>query len=454
MAGFSFNNPFKAISVSFSNIGLSKTIGDGRGLSDTIPDKDAILNVANVSKDVDVKPKEPLEFDTIPELLGIDYVGYLIEKERYDKNLGWVRTDEYKILGSRANSFKDSRIAYGHQYRYRIRSLVKATTRRRISNFENTENKEDLGFFESKTVEESLEINSDILLDLDTLTNVGLYPQSSTGDNNTFDFELADGIKLIVDENGTQLSSIPTPPPVLGALATGDLSEKDLQQETNETITESEEGGIEYVSSYYAGKPSKRWLYIVAVESDPPPPPSAMKIIPNSVKKHIFITWLKPANSQRDIKSFRVYRRGKRGDQWQLLSEQDDPNNIFTDESVDFNQKYIYALTCVDAHGFESFLSVQIQTELNPDFSFEKREKDSKWISGSGAKLDELDLILKKFLERELPLIVENNISVIPTMSFTDKEKNLIIRITSLDTNEKKELKVNLKNLNIQEGLV
>jgi hypothetical protein len=125
--------------------------------------------------------------------------------------------------------------------------------------------------------------------------------------------------------------------------------------------------------------------------------------------------------------------------------------NLFVDRNVQVGRPYIYALTSVDVHGTESFLSTQIQAELNSNYALEKEEKKLKWISGSGAKPEEIDFVLKKFFNRTEQIVARRNIVLSPNTKFAEAEKNLIIKITSLDTHEVKELKVVLTNNNVKE---
>lgn len=150
---------------------------------------------------------------------------------------------------------------------------------------------------------------------------------------------------------------------------------------------------------------SKDWTYVDIYENEPPPPPTSIHVQPQTLNKKIFISWLKPSNSQRDIKSYRIWRRNALGQPWTLLKEilELDINsdgyldvntnsafyvrstknlkNFFIDANVSMGNKYIYALTCVDIHGIQSFMSTQIQAELNPKFNIEKQERAVKWIS-------------------------------------------------------------------------
>ena len=120
------------VHVNFTTTGISKVLGKSDNVNVLSPFKDDIVSASKVLENTKIDTKEPIGFTSIPELVGLDYVGYIIEKERLNKATGdWLRTDEYKIIGSRAIDFKDTRIAYGEVYRYRIKSIVKLTVKKK-----------------------------------------------------------------------------------------------------------------------------------------------------------------------------------------------------------------------------------------------------------------------------------------------------------------------------------
>jgi fibronectin type 3 domain-containing protein len=475
MPNLSFKNLFtrkqRRVRATFTNRGLAKVVKSARSLQDSSPDKQSVLNVVDTLADVKVEKKTPVSFKSIPELIGIDYVGYIVDKERLDPVSGqWIRTDEYKILGTEANTFKDSRVAYGHQYRYRIKSLIKVTTKVVKSNHSNLESFEDVKRFERKTLKRQLKSKSDLLANIGRITNIGLRNKSSQGKKSITHFDLMRGFKMRADERKTEpvRVSIRDPKGKIRNLRRskklavsdidflkGSISRESLQKEMIKNIRRSKEETVEYVSHYYESDPSKDWVYVNVTEDIPPPPPSSIKIVPSSPRAEITVTWLKPPNSQRDIKFFKLYRRNRVGQRWTMLKQFPEEENVYVDKfspaDVRVGRKVIYALTCVDAHGIESFLSIQTQAEFNPNYELEREERNLKWISGSGVEPEESNVVLKKFLDQELPTVAKRSIYIQPTRNFSDTEKNLILRITSLDTHEQKEFKVNLRNLNIRE---
>lgn len=467
------------VRVNFTNRGLSKILKSEKSLHDETPNKKNVVDLASKLADIKITSADPIKFQTIPEFLGIDYVGYVIEKERLNKNTDeWVRIDEFKILGSEANSFVDTRVAYGHSYRYRIKSIIKLTQKEAKSGFSHLEALRDIKDFETKKIKENLDKNKAVLEDLDKFTSKGLSNKSSSGRGHK-EVELIEGTSIRANESFTEvvsdsevsknnLRSLKNLKVEDLDIANGSASRSDLQKLINKNLKNFKETKIEYKSSYYESDPSKKWVYVDVVENEPPPPPETIKITPCSPKKQILISWLKPANSQRDIKFFKIYKRLSLGDNWKVVSQTEDADvdsdgfaekrsglipvnsNFFIDKNVQFGKQYIYALTCVDVHGIESFLSMQIGAQLNENFIIERQEKPLKWISGSGTSPDEVDFVIKKFLNRTEQIIAKKNIFIAPTTNFVEIEKDLIIKIKSLDTHETQEIRVSLRNTNVK----
>lgn len=472
------------VNINFTNRGFNRVFNQPEKISDATPDKEVILQMSELLADVKIDRGDPTLFRTIPEFLGVDYLGYIIEKERLDKSTGeWIRIDEYKIIGSKAGSFIDTRVSYGESYRYRIKTVIKVSKSNKIYGLSHLELVDDLIKFEAQKVKEALERKVSVIEQVDRFTNLGIIGKRSTGQV-LKEIELITGIDLVADESTTSIvkSSLQTIENLrsLQNLAVADIdmirgvaTSADLQKIINDALEEFQQQETQYFSSYYESKPSKNWTYVDVVENIPPPPPQTIKIVPNTPKREIAIYWLEPANAQRDIQYIKIYKRQALGQRWTVLtelreldldhdgfiSEQEQEaaaaaniranNNMFIDKNVVPGRKYIYALTCVDVHGIESFLSMQIQAELNPNYTLEKIEKPLKWISGSGARPDELNYVYKKFLNRTENIIAKRNIVLQPTTKFAETQKDFIIRLKSLDTHEVKELKVTLKNTNV-----
>lgn len=123
---------------------------------------------------------------------------------------------------------------------------------------------------------------------------------------------------------------------------------------------------------------------VQCVERIPPPPPESLRIRLDYRSKLPYITWQFPFNKQRDIKRFQIFKRSSINEAFVLLAEYDFDDSVirtsvgeiaqssklykmkfpklnFLDTSFVPGSNPIYALGCVDAHGFSSNLSAQIQ---------------------------------------------------------------------------------------------
>ena len=127
---------------------------------------------------------------------------------------------------------------------------------------------------------------------------------------------------------------------------------------------------------------------IFCVENIPPKAPSAINARMDFKIKKPVIRWQFPINKQRDIKRFQVFKRLNEDLPFTLIAEYNFDNSItktnvkeiaqsknlynlnpkipklsHTDMSFDINQKPIYAIASVDAHGLTSNLSTQIKVQ-------------------------------------------------------------------------------------------
>jgi hypothetical protein len=463
MASLKINKPQNLVHVNFSNRGLSKVIKSVRSLGAGTPNKTTVVEIAKLMQDLKVARKTAVSFPSLSEFVGIDYTGYIVEKERLDKTTGnWIRIDEYRLIGSLATGFKDSRVAYGNYYRYRIKSVAKVTQAVEKASMLESEITQAAKEFEASLVQEALTTQAAVIVNVGSIANTGLNSKSSQGTAQV-SFSLGAGLSVTANESQTTVVQ-DTPTPSTASLRQlknlsvenidlmqGTISDSALQKMVQDSLSFTEQKKVEYSSVYYESEPISNWIYVEIADTLPPPPPSSIKISPNTTQKSIYITWLTPAHSQRDIKSFNLYRRQKVGQTWKLLKSFPLTENVYIDKSLGFNQEYIYAITSVDVHGIESVLSTQIQAELNPNFSAERQERPLRWVSGSGARPDEgFSNIYKKFFENEVPIVVSANVVIGPTEMFKETEKKLLIRVKSLDMHETKEFVITLTNENVK----
>lgn len=469
MPSVTFDNSQQLVRVNFHNRGLSRVLKSVRSLNRLVAERRSLVEVSHILRNIRVTRKSPTGWPSLPEFEGLDYIGYIIDKERLDKATGqWLRIDEYRIIGSKTASFKDSRVAYGQTYRYRMRSVIKVTKALVKESFEKFDLKEDVRQLSAEVIQKALMAQQEVISSVDRITNVGLTPQRSSGAQATATFDLLGGLSVAASAESTRLASTSSVTATSAAttlnslrvnqnavtdreMTAGTISAERLQKIIVEAITQFLEERFEFVSYYYESDHSPGWKYVSIREKIPPPPPQGIKIIPNTPQNKILVTWVTPAHSQRDIKQFKLYRRLRVGHDWTLIKTFSLRENLYEDRAVRLNRQYIYALTSVDAHGFESFLSTQTQAQLNPNFILEQQERPLKWISGSGARPDQgFDQVFKKFFEPEVPIVATENVVIGPQASFREQQRKLLVRIKSLDIHECKEFVISLRNENVQ----
>ena len=435
--------------VNFSAAGFGKVFQKPENISNLVSNKEAILEISKLLPSVVSPPGQPVEFKSVVDLLGIDYVGYIIEKERFNPvTKEWIKTDEYKIVGSKSNVFRDTRVAYGFTYRYRMKTILKVTIKRSLASLVNFSARTDLQKFIDSKIQEKLTANRNQLARIQQESLDGLAVSTSAGDAISR-LKISDTVSANLNSDGT-FNLVDVVNNQVLDFSAGSMSDEQFLKTFNQQPTLEKESEIEYISFYYESNASKNWSIVDIVKLTPPNYPQTINIYPNSVKKETLISWLKPV-SDVEVKFYNIYRRNKIGENWNVLAEGlREFETLFVDEKVLPGQKYIYAISSTDIHGIESFLSTQIQAELNPNIATEKKEKDLVWISGGGVSLNEVDLVIKKFNEIKEQLIARKNITLKPSTKFRDESKVFLIKIISLDTHEKVELKVTLKNQKLQ----
>jgi len=139
-------------------------------------------------------------------------------------------------------------------------------------------------------------------------------------------------------------------------------------------------------------------ITISGIEYIPPPPPADFKIEWDYTDNVPVLSWEFPINSQRDIKYFQIFRRRTINDAFQLIRQYDFNDSVvlfpsgetinpalvttvnpnialtqFSDYEFTQDSTAIYALCCIDAHGYSSPYSAQYQ------ITFDKFENKLKY---------------------------------------------------------------------------
>jgi hypothetical protein len=450
------------VQVNFSAAGL-KSVLDSAQLTNT--DKEQLTFISDALDKLNIQTFDPTGFVSIPELAGIEYVGYVVDKERFIKETGeWSRIHEFKLIGAESDTYRDTRIVYGSVYRYRIRSVAKVTLGIKKSTFDESRFRIALETAIVSSASKKIKDNINTIVGNE---NVGLQTQTSSGLAATSSVQIGPFSK--VNSNSDEIKTVQTtntPANILSSrnknatadlgLLIGQLDKEQLREILNKVSSNFLTEDVEYRSYYFESELGSAWKYVFIEENVPPPYPQNILIVPNSKEKKISIMWLLPSSEQRDISFVNIYKRKHMGEEWSLLGTFPKEITLYEDKDVsadiltkDVTQsdKYIYALTCIDVHGLESFLSAQIQAELNPRIYVEKEERKLKWMSAGGLTLDQTKESLGRFIKNKGDVFVaKHKVTLKPALMFGETSKDFLIRVTSLDNGEQKEYKVTLKN--------
>lgn len=128
--------------------------------------------------------------------------------------------------------------------------------------------------------------------------------------------------------------------------------------------------------------------YVTCFERVAPRPPEALFVKRGADGTGILLEWQFPSNPQRDIKKFQVFRRKNFDEPFYLLKEINFnnanpvivspetidkdlieypgyPKTVYQDFGFERTDKYIYAVCSVDAHGFSSTYSAQVEISID-----------------------------------------------------------------------------------------
>ena len=143
---------------------------------------------------------------------------------------------------------------------------------------------------------------------------------------------------------------------------------------------------------------------VECIEMVPPPPPADFNAMYDHGRRTLRLFWNFPVNTQRDVKQFQIFRRKSINDPFTLLrvydfddseikslnyeqifpfliEEMSSPRTFYDDLEFKRDDTFIYAVCCIDAHGFTSNLSMQFEIS----FDKYKNRLVKRLISTSGA---------------------------------------------------------------------
>jgi hypothetical protein len=235
------------------------------------------------------------------------------------------------------------------------------------------------------------------------------------------------------------------------------------------------------------GSSWSNFIKINCIECEPPPPPSDLSLSWDQEKRCCRILWSFPINHQRDIKKFQLFRRSSVNEPFelikmfdfddsvvkttnyhetpdaQLIQTQLNPSCFYLDTDFSFDQsgmQFIYALCSIDAHGYSSGYSCQVQAY----FDKFQNKLNTKLLSVSGAPKAYPNIYLPAdnvfvdaiktegysklsvFFNPEYTQVtdIENNDLKLLKTQADDK---YILQIINTDLNQQKVLNINLTNI-------
>lgn len=210
------------------------------------------------------------------------------------------------------------------------------------------------------------------------------------------------------------------------------------------------------VATFFESDWSKNWAYAAVIDLVPPDPADELTVRPVSQKKQIHVSWKFPADPQKDIYGFLLYRKtidqsGQSTSGWQLISDVLPPTNyLFVDDAVEFQEKnggegYVYAVQTISKHGEYSVLSDQIAAWISNE-AVEVGEMPVKFVSEYGVHVaTHGELAVKPMKKVKRNVVVKDIVSVMgrvgESMSMFD-DVTYVLRLFSHDTGEIKDVEL------------
>jgi hypothetical protein len=220
----------------------------------------------------------------------------------------------------------------------------------------------------------------------------------------------------------------------------------------NQTQTKKYIDGSQTVNlkkTYYYDSESSVAVEETIVENRRPDPPTSVKGFANSKDGKIFLTWSQK-NSNRDVVGFNVYRKRESDTNFTKMNSEllGVRENFYPDFEIEKDVKYVYAVESVDVHGNFSKLSIQLilQIKTITNYDFLISEEKQRVFETEGFELNET----RQKEETEL-ILVRNKlkINVNPLFKTFDDNNIFVVKVTSLDTGESKQIKLNFTSRSI-----
>ncbi len=212
-------------------------------------------------------------------------------------------------------------------------------------------------------------------------------------------------------------------------------------KESAETFNE----GAKLVDVFYFDSETSETVEVPAIDFVRPAPPNSVLVVPNSRDRSVLVTWTQK-NPNKDVAGFNVYRRANTAtSQFELLTEDllEIRSNFFVDRGLPLETEFVYAVEAVDVHENRSQLSNQVLVSCRPqDLEIGRVENLPRMIEREGT---ELDVPVRISNKKSVVLSVNKKVSVVINPLFLNIEHPFpyIVRVTSIDTFEEKEIKLN-----------
>lgn len=232
-------------------------------------------------------------------------------------------------------------------------------------------------------------------------------------------------------------------------------------------------------------KPTKK-IFVECSEAVPPPFPTDLDFVWDYEKNNLVVTWTFPPNSQRDIKKFQVFRRRSIKEPFQLQKMYNfddtlrpepfvdvDPENVpddfieymtnpkltYVDTDFKKDSSFIYAVCSIDAHGFTSNYSTQMQVSF--DRFANRLVKKLICISDCPKPYPNMNLAsdtfvdvmyhengsrMKVYFTPEYLELYNNENQIIPILSTNQKDAEYRIQIINLDAQKEQTINIQVED--------